>query len=51
MKNVRLELSSTLKIREKEATIKQLVFPKDTLDKLTKLVSANVAQDVKKLGI
>jgi hypothetical protein len=44
-------LSSTLRIRDKEATIKRLEFPKDTIDKLEQLVSANVAQDVKKLGI
>jgi hypothetical protein len=47
MKNVRLELSSTLKIRDKEATIKQLEFPKDTPDKFQQLVSANVAEDVR----
>jgi hypothetical protein len=44
-------LSSTLRIRDKEATIKRLEFPKDTIDKLEQLVSANVAQDVKKFGI
>jgi hypothetical protein len=33
-------LSSTVRIRDKEATIKQLEFPKDTLDKLQQLVSA-----------
>jgi hypothetical protein len=44
-------LSGTLRIRDKEATIKQLEFPKDTFDKLQQLVSANVTQDVKKLGI
>jgi hypothetical protein len=47
----RLELSNTLRIRDKEATIKQLEFPKDTLNKLQKLVSSNVTEDVKKLGI
>lgn len=40
-----------MRIRDKEATIRQLEFPKDTIDKLTKLGSSNVAADVKKLGI
>jgi hypothetical protein len=40
-----------LRISGREATIKQLKFPKDTLDKLEKLASSNVTEDVKKLGI
>ena len=44
-------MSSTLRIRDKEATIKQLEFPKDIVDKLTKLVTSNVTEDVKKFAI
>jgi hypothetical protein len=44
-------LSSTLRIRDKEATIRQLDLPKGTLDKLQQLVSSNVAEDVKKFAI
>jgi hypothetical protein len=40
-----------LRIRNNEATIRQLAFSEDTLNKLQKLLSANVTQEVKKLGI
>ena len=40
-----------LRIRDNEATIRQLKFPEDTLEKLRKLASSNVTEEVKKLGI
>ena len=39
-----------LRIRDNEATIRQLKFPENTLEKLHKLAASNVAE-VKKLGI
>lgn len=40
-----------LKIRDKEATIKQLKFPEHTIEALKKLASSSVTEEVKKLGI
>lgn len=39
-----------LRIRDNEATIRQLEFSEDTLEKLRKLASSNITE-VKKLGI
>ena len=39
------------RIRDNEATIRHLKFPEDTLEKLRKLASSNVTEEVKKLGI
>ena len=40
-----------LRIGEREVSIKRLEFLEDTLSKLQNLVSANVTEEVKKLGI
>lgn len=40
-----------LRIRDNEATIRQLKFQEDTLEKLRMLSSSSVTEEVKKLGI
>ena len=40
-----------LRIRDHEATIRELKFPDGILENLQKLSSSNVTEDVKKLGI
>ena len=40
-----------LRIKDNKATIRYLDYSEETFNKLQKLVSANVTEDVKKLGI